>query len=73
VGVPDWSDLRIAAAAGVWLGEARPGDRIEIVSDDRAFDAVGDVAAGLGVTFRRVSYRLLFERSDDGDSRVDHD
>jgi len=72
-GVPDWSDMRIAAAAGVWLGEARPGDRIEIVSDDRAFDAVGDVAAGLGVSFERVSYRLLFERSGDGDRRVDHD
>jgi hypothetical protein len=32
---------------------------IEIVSDDRAFDAVGDVAASLGVTFRRLSYRGL--------------
>ncbi len=62
-GVPDWSDLKIAATAGVWLGDARPGDRMEIVSDDRAFDAVGDVAAGLGVSFRRLSYRLLFERS----------
>ena len=61
-GVPDWSDLKIAATAGVWLGDARPGDRMEIVSDDRAFDAVGDVAAGLGVSFRRLSYRLLFEK-----------
>ena len=26
VGVKDWSDLRIAVAAGVWLGTARPGD-----------------------------------------------
>jgi len=58
-GVRDWSDLRIAVTAGVWLGGARPGDLIEIVSDDRAFDAVGDVAATLGVTFRRVSYRAL--------------
>jgi hypothetical protein len=65
-GVPDWSDLKIAAAAGVWLGGARPGDSIEIVSDDRAFDAVG-VAAGLGVSFRRLSHRLLFERSNVGD------
>jgi hypothetical protein len=32
---------------------------IEIVSDDRAFDAVGDVASSLGVTFRRLSYRGL--------------
>ena len=62
-GVPDWSDLKIAATAGVWLGDARPGDRMEIVSDDRAFDAVGDVAAGLGVSFRRLSYRLLFEKA----------
>src|SRR5499433_4353360 len=59
VGVRDWSDLRIAVAAGVWLASARPGDVIEIVSDDRAFDAVGDVAASLGVTFRRLSYRGL--------------
>lgn len=58
-GVPDWSDLRIAVEAGVWLGDARPGDAIDIVSDDRAFDAIGDVAAGLGVTYRRVSYRTL--------------
>jgi len=60
-GVPDWSDLRIAVAAGVWLGDARPGDDIAIISDDRAFDAVGDVAAGLGVRFRRLSYRSLLE------------
>jgi hypothetical protein len=59
VGVRDWSDLRIAVAAGAWLASARPGDVIEIVSDDRAFDAVGDVAAGLGITFRRLSYRGL--------------
>lgn len=59
VGVRDWSDLRIAVAAGVWLAGARPGDVIEIVSDDQAFDAVGDVAASLGVTFRRTSYRAL--------------
>ncbi|HZP39368.1 MAG TPA: hypothetical protein VFE48_22995 [Methylomirabilota bacterium] len=58
-GVRDWSDLRIAVSAGVWLGVARPGDQIEVVSDDRAFDAVGDVAAVLGVTFRRLSYRGL--------------
>jgi len=59
VGVRDWSDLRIAVGAGVWLGSARPGDMIEIVSDDRAFDAVGDVSASLGITFRRLSYRGL--------------
>lgn len=58
-GVRDWSDLRIAVAAGVWLGGARPGDLIEVVSDDRAFDAVGDVAAMLGVNYRRLSYRAL--------------
>src|SRR5437867_5445621 len=58
-GVRDWSDLRIAVTAGVWLGGARPGDAIEIVSDDRAFDAVGDVATTLGVSFRRLSYRAL--------------
>ncbi|MBI4594509.1 MAG: hypothetical protein HY728_09865 [Candidatus Rokubacteria bacterium] len=58
-GVRDWSDLRIAVSAGVWLGAARPGDILEIVSDDRAFDAVGDVAATLGIAFRRLSYRSL--------------
>jgi hypothetical protein len=58
-GVRDWSDLRIAVAAGIWLAAARPGDLIEIVSDDRAFDAVGDVAASLGIAFRRLSYRGL--------------
>src|SRR5512147_2594107 len=58
-GVRDWSDLRIAVSAGVWLGSARPGDLIEVISDDRAFDAVGDVAALLGVEYRRLSYRGL--------------
>jgi hypothetical protein len=59
VGVRDWSDLRIAVAAGVWLAQARPGDVIDIISDDQAFDAVGDVAASLGVAFRRLSYRRM--------------
>jgi hypothetical protein len=59
VGVRDWSDLRIAVTAGVWLASARAGDVIELVSDDRAFDAVGDVAATLGITFRRLSFRRL--------------
>jgi hypothetical protein len=59
VGVRDWSDLRIAVAAGVWLAAARAGDVIELVSDDRAFDAVGDVAASLGIAFRRLSFRRL--------------
>ncbi len=58
-GVRDWSDLRIAVSAGAWLAAARPGDRIEIVSDDRAFDAVGDVATALGIEFHRLSYRAL--------------
>jgi len=62
VGVRDWSDLRIAVAAGVWLGAARPGDLLEIVSDDRAFDAVGDVASSLGISFRRLSYRGLTDQ-----------
>jgi len=55
--VPDWSDLWIAVHAGIWLGRSRPGDTIEIVSHDRAFDAVGDAAARLGVVFRRHTYR----------------
>ena len=59
VGVRDWSDLRIAVAAGVWLAGARAGDVMEIVTNDRAFDAVGDVAAGLGIAFRRLSYQGL--------------
>jgi hypothetical protein len=56
-GVRDWSDLWIATAAGVWLGQANAGDRLEIVSDDRAFDAVGDVSLALGVLFSRVPHR----------------
>ncbi|MBI4517357.1 MAG: NYN domain-containing protein [Deltaproteobacteria bacterium] len=56
-GVRDWSDLWIAVAAGCWLGTALPGDSLEVVSDDRAFDAVGDAAAARGVRFQRVSYR----------------
>jgi hypothetical protein len=63
VGVRDWSDLRIAVGAGVWLAAARAGDVIELVSDDRAFDAVGDVAASLGITFRRLSFRRLVGQS----------
>jgi hypothetical protein len=58
-GVRDWSDLRIAVSAGVWLAGAHPGDVIEIVSDDRAFDAVGDVASALGITFHRLTARTL--------------
>ena len=57
VGVRDWSDLRIAVAAGAWLASARPGDRLDIVSADRAFDAVGDVAATLGIEFHRHGQR----------------
>jgi hypothetical protein len=68
VGVRDWSDLRIAVAAGVWLASARPGDVIEIVSDDRAFDAVGDVSTSLGIAFRRLSFRGL---TDDGPRRAE--
>jgi hypothetical protein len=59
VGIRDWTDLRIAVAAGAWLAAARPGDSVEIISDDQAFDAVGDVAATLGVRFYRVSFRAL--------------
>ena len=59
VGVRDWSDLRIAVSAGVWLAAARPGDQLEIITDDQAFDAVGDVATSLGVGFRRLSFRAL--------------
>lgn len=58
-GVKDWSDLRIAVAAGLWLGSARPGDRMDVVSDDRAFDAIGDLAVRHGVAFRRLSARML--------------
>jgi len=55
--VPDWSDLWIAVQAGIWLGRSRPGDTIDIVSHDRAFDAVGDAAARLGVVFNRITYK----------------
>jgi hypothetical protein len=59
VGVSDWSDLRIGVAAGVWLAGARPGDVLEIITNDRAFDAVGDVAASLGIAYRRLSHQGL--------------
>ena len=55
--VSDWSDLWIAVQAGIWLGRSRPGDVIDVVSHDRAFDAVGDAAAQLGVAFHRITYR----------------
>jgi hypothetical protein len=61
-GVRDWSDLRIAVAAGAWLASARPGDSIEVVSDDQAFEAIGDVAASLGIAYRRLSFRALAGR-----------
>jgi hypothetical protein len=64
VGVKDWSDLRIAVDAGRWLGDARAGDVLEIISDDQAFDAVGDLAATRGVAFRRLSLRALAQRGD---------
>ncbi|HEY3355203.1 MAG TPA: hypothetical protein VGQ83_18265, partial [Polyangia bacterium] len=54
--VSDWSDLWIAVQVGIWLGRSRPGDTLEIVSHDRAFDAGGDAAARLGVVFRRITY-----------------
>jgi hypothetical protein len=58
-GVRDWSDLAIAVAAGQRLATARAGDVLEIVSDDRAFDAVGDAAAAAGIVFHRLSHRAL--------------
>ncbi len=57
LGVRDWSDLWIAVAAGCWLGQSAPGDILEIVSNDRAFDAVGDAAAARGVIYRRMIHR----------------
>jgi len=57
-GVKDWSDLWIAVAAGRWIALAKPGDMLEIVSNDKAFEAVGDAAATAGVIFRRVLHRI---------------
>lgn len=54
-GVRDWSDLWIAVAAGMRIGRGEPGDTLEIISDDKAFDAVGDAAASLGIAFRRIA------------------
>lgn len=70
--VKDWSDLWIAVCAGMWLGRATPGDQIDIVSDDRAFDAVGDAAARLGVHFRRITYRThaAAERAEEPESEA---
>lgn len=56
-GVRDWSDLWIAVAAGGWIARAEPGDILKIVSNDRAFDAVGDAAAAQGVVYERVPHR----------------
>jgi hypothetical protein len=56
-GVRDWSDLWIAVAAGSWIALAEPGDKLEIISNDRAFDAVGDAAAARGVLYERVPHR----------------
>jgi hypothetical protein len=56
-GVRDWSDLWIAVAAGCWLGQSAPGDILDIISNDRAFDAVGDAAAARGVIYRRLLHR----------------
>jgi len=56
-GVKDWSDLWIAVAAGRWIALASPGDILEIVSNDKAFEAVGDAAANSGILFRRVLHR----------------
>jgi len=58
-GVRDWSDLWIAVTAGRWLAHAAPGDQLDLVSDDRAFDAVNDAAASVGVICTRISYRQL--------------
>jgi hypothetical protein len=55
-GVRDWSDLRLAVTAGCWLAEAVPGDKLEILSNDQAFDAVGDAAAARGVAFQRIQH-----------------
>lgn len=57
-GVRDWSDLWIAVAAGMRLGRAMPGDVLEIISDDKAFDAVGDTAASLGIVFHRIALHV---------------
>jgi hypothetical protein len=43
----------------VWLARARPGDVLEIITNDRAFDAVGDVAASLGIGFKRLTHHGL--------------
>jgi hypothetical protein len=61
--VKDWTDLRIGCDAGLWLGTARPGDSLQIVTDDQAFDAVGDVASSYGVLFERLSFRNLLARA----------
>ena len=58
-GVKDWSDLRIAAAVGLWIGTAHAADTVEVVTDDQAFDAAADVAAAHGIVFRRLSLRAI--------------
>jgi len=48
--------VALAVAAGLWLSSSKPGDLLEIVSDDLIFDTVGNVATGRGAVFRRVPY-----------------
>lgn len=68
-GVRDWSDLWIAVSIGRWIAHAQPGDLLDVVSDDRAFDAIADAASAAGVTFRRLSYRSLTSKTRERESR----
>src|SRR2546427_3286874 len=55
-GVKDWSDLRIAVTAGIWLAGARPGGVVHIITGDPALHAGGGVAAGRRLGFPPLSY-----------------
>jgi len=55
---------RLLASRGAHLVHSAPSVGVRDwsdlrIADDQAFDAVGDVAASLGVRFRRLSYRAL--------------
>src|SRR2546425_7793076 len=45
-GVKDWSDLRIAVTAGIWLAGPRPGGVVRNNPGEQALQSGGEVASG---------------------------
>ena len=53
----------IAVAIGLWLSGSAPGAALEILSEDHAFDTVGEVATSRGAIFRRLPWPQSVARS----------